>query len=103
MNFARFFVHTVTVETFSGTSSDGDVFASPVAKKCFREDKTRLIRDATGEQIVSQTTLFGPLSDLAAYVTDSRVTLPSRQSRVIVAMARDSGGRFPDHAEIHLE
>lgn len=104
MNLSRFFVHLVQVATFAGTSGDGDVFASPVSKKCFREDETKLVRSATGEQVVSQTTLYGPLGDLSAYAVNSRVTLPGRLSRVIGVYARDGGTlSLPSHVEVHLE
>ena len=104
MSIARFYVHTVQVESFAGTSGDGDVFASPVSRRCFRDDETRLVRSATGEQVVSQSTLYGPLGDLAVYAVNSRVTLPGRSSRVIGAYARDGGAlSLPSHVEVHLE
>ena len=117
MSISRWFVHTATVETFQGTNGYGqDVFAAPVTVPCFTDDSRRLVRDKTGAEVVSETTLFTSAADGALFTTNSRVTLPTatdtadgdplppRVSRVIKANINDSGPlKLPDHAEVNLQ
>lgn len=117
MSISRWFVHTATVETFQGTSGYGmDVFAAPVTVPCLTDDARKLVRSKTGEEVVSETTLYTSAADGALFTTGSRVTLPTsvdtadgdplpaRISRVIKVNVNDSGPLgLPDHAEVNLE
>lgn len=103
---AEFFVHTVTVETYQGVGSLGDVFAAPVTVAAFVEDTRRLVRDKNGEQVVSETTLYTYLTNAALFTTNSRVTVagaPARAARVIRQNANDGGPLdLPDHLAVAL-
>jgi hypothetical protein len=94
--------HEVTVEPLTGEGPFGAILGPAVRVRCFADDKRRLVRDATGNEVTSSTTLYAPL-DTAAPV-GSRVTLPDgRKATVLQALRRDGGGLpTPDHLEVAL-
>ena len=94
--------HAVPVEAFTGQGPFGPAYADPVTVRCFVDEKTRLIRSATGDQVVSGATVYAE-PGLTAPV-GSRVTLPSgRVATVLAVSARDGGGlATPDHVELAL-
>jgi hypothetical protein len=106
----EFYVHTISVQTLIGSGAYGDVFADPVTLSpdtdtgVFVDDKRRLVRSASGEETVSETTLFGRPALAAVIVAESLVTLPSgRVATVITTSALDSGAMdLPDHFEANL-
>jgi hypothetical protein len=109
----EFFVHTASVETWKGAGSNGDVYAAPVTVLCFADDARRLVRNANGEQIISETTLYTTNDNVALFVEKSRVTflndpdgdgiVPSRTALVIKVNANDSGALdLPDHLAVTL-
>jgi hypothetical protein len=98
-----FFVHTVSAETFEGTGAYGDSYGAPVSVTCFVDDGAHLVRNKTGEEVVSSTTVYAPPSQAAALALESRVTVNGRVAYVIAVNSRDSGGLgLPDHVEVHL-
>jgi hypothetical protein len=99
-----FYIHTATVETFTGTGARGPAFAAPIAKAGFAEDGRKLVRNATGQEVVSETTWFTSLDDVALYTADSKVTVNGRTARVIIAKRRDLGALGPEvsHLEVNL-
>ncbi len=53
--------HTVTVRPYEGTSPYGEVFGDPVTHRAFVEDRRRLVISASGEEVISETTVYiGP-------------------------------------------
>jgi hypothetical protein len=104
---ADLYVHTVTVETYLGTSGYGaDLFAAPVILfgGCLVESARRLVRDKDGNEVISETTLYTSPASLALFAPDSRVTtIDGAQSRVIRAALADSGPlALPDHVSVTL-
>jgi len=98
-----FWVHTATVETFLGAGPTGDTYAAAVVLKGFLDDGVVLVRTSAGEQLVQKTIWFGPLSDAASFVPESRVTVDGRASQVSAIRRRDSGSlNLPDHIEVDL-
>jgi len=99
-DLADFWVHTVTVQTLTGSGGMGDTYAEPVDLLCFVDDKRKLVRSSSGEQVISETTIYAPAGTLSL-TEESLVTLPSgRVATVITTAARDSGGLdLPDHVE----
>lgn len=93
---------TVSVATRTGTGANGDVYAAPADAVVFLEDSRRLVRSATGEQVVSESTLFADLDDTDLFTPDSKVTLPTRVARVILAKAHVIGDTDVDHLEVVL-
>lgn len=109
MSASRWFVHTITVETFTGTTGYGvDVFDAPVElappNGCWVDGSRKLVRNSAGEQVVSETTIATFNSNAALFTPDSKVTINGVISRVIKANAGDSGSlNLPtDHLEVNL-
>lgn len=100
---AVFFVHTATVETFTGAGPTGDTYAAPVDLKGFLDDGVVLVRTAAGEQLVQKSIWFGPLTDAAAFVPESRVTINGQATEVSAVRRRDGGTLgLPSHIEVDL-
>jgi hypothetical protein len=117
----EFFVHTAKVETYLGEGSNGSVYAAPVTLSptstppngVFADDSRKLVRNANGEQVVSETTLYTSISNVGLFTEKSRVTIlgdsdgdeitPGRAALVIKVNANDSGTLdLPDHLAVTL-
>lgn len=102
---AEFMVHTVAVETMSGGGATGDTYEPPAGVPCMVDEKRRYIRDAAGNQTVSETTLW--VVDVTAYPLfepGSIVTYRDKITTVIGRSHADSGPlELPDHLEINLQ
>lgn len=115
-DLADFYVHTAIVETYEGTNGYGeDVFADPVTldpadvsvhplgNGCWIDDSRKLVRNSTGEQVVSESTLYTYPSNAALFTPDSRVTVNGAVSRVIKVNSNTSGDLdLPDHVAVTL-
>ncbi len=95
--------HEVVVEPFLGNSGTGPRYGTAVEVRCFVEEKTRMVRAPSGEEVTSSTTFYA-LPD-AVCPAKSRVTLASgRKTTVIAAVPHDAGGLpSPDHLEVQLQ
>lgn len=102
-----FWVHQVTVETYLGTTGAGvKQYAAAVQADVFAERKRRLVRDGNGQQIVSESTLYGDVSLAPQFTPQTRVTLPAetKPTTVIVCAVNDSGDLdLPDHVAVALQ
>jgi hypothetical protein len=109
----EFFVHTASVATYQGEGSNGAVYAAPVTVQCFADDSRKLVRNSNGEQVISETTLYTSIDNVALFVEKSRVTMindpdsdnivPQRTALVIKVNANDSGALdLPDHLAVTL-
>jgi len=94
----------VAVESYSGESSYGPVFDTPVTVKVNVDQTRRLVRNTAGDEVVSESTLAvhpqprdedtGELLDAGTLFTpESRVTIDGRAARVISAKANTARGR----------
>ncbi|MEU8196341.1 hypothetical protein AB0C10_21395 [Microbispora amethystogenes] len=91
--------HQVQVEPYLGPGPAGPLYGDQVTYPGYVEDKRQLVRSATGDEVVSETTVY--LDPGAVIPPESRVTLPSgRRSAVITAATREGP---PDPAMDHLE
>lgn len=110
----EWFMQTASVETWQGTSGVGDVFATAVVVECFIEDARKLVRAKDGQQVISESTLYAPITYAGIFTSNSRITVltdadgdeitPTRLTRVIQERARDGGSLdLPDHLEVTLE
>lgn len=85
--FEEFLTNTVQVHTFNGPTGSGSRYADPVnVDKTMLSDSRRLVRDAEGEQVVSESTVYDTdLAREAVYAPGSKVVLPGgRVSYVIL-------------------
>lgn len=105
-NFAPdWFTMTITVEPFTG-AYDGygnPIHGGPIQMMCFIEDKVRIVRDVTGQERVSNSTLYvagGPID------TRDRITLPASYkgplSPPIISCSNVNDRTGFDHAEVFL-
>lgn len=95
-----FFVHEVTLAPLVGSGGYGDVHGPPVPVRCLVEDRTQLVRDRTGAEVVSSATvLAGP--DAPDGPPGSLVTVPSGRVATVITQARRTSGPLglPDHVE----
>lgn len=94
--------HEVLVEPFEGTGPFGPQYGDQVTERAFVDEKRRLVRDAQGAEVVSETTVYMRLD--AVCPAESRVTVNDRTTYVITASRRDGGGLpTPDHLEVNLQ
>jgi hypothetical protein len=96
--------HTVTIEPYRGTNSQGQaVYGPPVAVEGFLEEGVKLIRKKDAAEVTS-TSQFR-----CALGTDcppkSRATLPGGDVTTALAVSHKDGGRLPlpSHLEIAFE
>lgn len=109
MSISRWFVHTVTVETFLGTNGYGeDVFDVPVIlappNGCWVDNASKLVLNKDGVEVVSETSIGTATANAPLFTPESRVTINGVISRVIKANNGDSGPlNLPtDHLEVNL-
>lgn len=102
-DLADFYVHTVTVQTLTGSGGMGDTYTDPAPLACFVDDKRRLVRSGSGEEVVSETTVYAP-AGTTVLTAESLVTLPSGRVATVIALSiLDSGTMdLPDHVEANL-
>lgn len=75
---------TVTVQTLTGeTSYDGPAHADPVEVRCLVEHRRRLVRSATGDEVLSEVRLTVHPDNDALFTPESLVTVGDRDSQVI--------------------
>lgn len=101
----QYLVHSIDVETYTGTGAYGDQHEAAVPVACMVEDSRRLVRNTDGDEVMSETTLYAHLDDAAKLTEKSFVTLPSgRASKIILRKLRDDGGMgTPQHVEAACE
>lgn len=100
--------HQITIERLTGTGAFGDEYDEPEdpIPLGFIDDRRRMVRDADGNEVVSETTVMLPIGT-AEVPLGSRVTLPAafgaRESTVLAVSRHDGGGQpTPDHLELAL-
>jgi hypothetical protein len=100
----EFYVHTVTVETPGAEGPWGNepgTTSDPL--RCFVDDTRRLVRDAQGTEVVSESSLTAPPEFFTEFTVGATVNLPHRQAEVISVGVADSAGLdLPDHIEVML-
>ena len=98
-----FFVRTVSLETYAGSGAYGAGYATAVSVPCFADDGNHLVHNKIGEEVVSSTTVYAPMTYEGQFTVDSRVTVNGRVAFVISVNPRDSGPLgLHDHVEAHL-
>lgn len=104
---AQWWVHTVDVQRFTGAGPEGDTWDDvDEGLRCFISDKRRLVLAATGEQVISETTVLFPKTTPDIPV-DSQITLPALfggRTATVLSVSRHDGGGLPtpDHLEVAI-
>lgn len=101
--------HVVTVETVtSAGDAMGDTYGTATPFAAFVNDKNKLVRAASGDQVVSSTQVALPAGS-GYFRPGTRVTLPAafgaRVTTVIGCEVADAAGQLPDveHVVLLLE
>jgi hypothetical protein len=98
--------HTITVRPYLGTGSYGDAYGDPViVRRTYVEDRRRLVRSTTGEEVISETTVrTRPVEHIpiGSHVTVWQGTPHERTGRVITVNLFDHPSSWP-HIELALE
>jgi len=76
---------SITVEKLLGEGGDGTLYAPPVTVLGKVSYTRQQVRDAVGEETVSEVTAYLHPDDAAPFVPDSRVTIGSYATTVITA------------------
>ena len=90
---------TVVVRTRTAEGSYGDTFADPVTVPCLIDETRRVVRDASGQETVSEAQLqlhpntrataedgtVTVVDPMDLFAPESRVTVAGRESQVITA------------------
>lgn len=84
---------TVAVQTYSGDSAYGPVYAATKTIPCNIEPTRRLVRSASGDEVVSEATLYVHPYDAVYFAPESLVTIDGRASRILAANAQTYRGR----------
>ena len=53
-------IHRITVKEYKGNGPYGPLYDDPYEAQCYFEKKHELVRDSTGQEIVSSARAFGP-------------------------------------------
>lgn len=97
--------HTITVRILEGSGPYGDVYADPVTwDRANVEDKRKLVRDKTGAETVSETTvLLDPerIVPAGSLVTVWAGTPREREAKVITSGLIEHPAA-PSHSILHL-
>ncbi|MDV5145933.1 hypothetical protein R1T08_17375 [Streptomyces sp. SBC-4] len=99
---AAFLIHQITVEPYLGVSPSGPAFGPAVEVRCLKEDKVRLVRSPTGDEVVSSATFYAMPGTVAP--AKSKVTLPGGRKTTVIAFVDADGGTLgtPNHVEVQL-
>lgn len=103
---AAWWRHPVTIARLTGSGPYGETWAEPTAHRAWVDDTRRMVRDATGTEVVSETTVLLP-AFTALVPVGSLLTLPAafgaREARVLAVTRHDGAGLpTPDHLELAL-
>lgn len=102
-HLAGWWVHQVTVSPLTGSGAYGDVYGPGQDVTGFLDDSTRLVRDAAGAEVVSQSTFYTDVDLAGLFRPGSLVDAGGRTARVIGTARRTAPGLdLPEHAEITL-
>lgn len=95
---AAFWTQPVAVERYLGSGPDGDVYAPAETLLCRVKHEPRLIRDSTGQEVVSQSrasaaagTPTVPVGSLATFPGDAhpRIVIAQERHRAIPGVTPD--------------
>lgn len=97
-------VPDVVVEPRIGSGPYGDVHGPPATHPAIVEAQRRFVRDSSGTEVVSETTLYCRITvDCPA---GSKVTLPDGHITTVIAATPHSGhgnADLPEHLEINCK
>jgi len=84
---------TVAVETYSGDGAYGPIYAASVNVTCNVNAKRKLVRNAAGDEVVSEVTLQVKAADEAKFTPESRVSISTYVSTVLAVSPKAFRGQ----------
>lgn len=109
MGIERLFTQIVSLETYLGTGTFGDVYADPVDVACYLEDAIREVRNTQGDQVVSTARIYASLntapddpSTAGQFAVGSKVTAHGRTALVLSVARYEVGPVNARHIEVAL-
>lgn len=97
------FVHSATVETFTGSGAYGDTYAAPVTVVGFLDNGLVLTKTGTIAEMTVKSTFYADLADAAKFTPGTQVTVNGYAGHVTQSRIRDGGTLgLPDHVEVDL-
>lgn len=102
----EFLVHTVTVETWQGTTATGvEQYAAAVTIPCYLESARKLVAVGDGEHVRFATTLYAHPQHGPVFQPRSRVHIDDHPTpgRVVEVNVNTLTADFPEHVEVHIE
>lgn len=93
----------ITVEPFEGEGPFGAEYGAEDTVRCLVEHKRKLVRNAEGAEVISETTLRMQLTETCP--AGSRVTLPDGRQSTVLTSAPIDGGKLPvpSHLQVTLQ
>jgi hypothetical protein len=82
----------VAVETYGGASGQGSKYGTSANVTCNVNAKRKLVRNAAGAEVISETTLQVKPADEAKFTPQSRVTIVTKTSLVITVSPKTYKG-----------
>ncbi|MEN6426105.1 MAG: hypothetical protein ABFE13_12120 [Phycisphaerales bacterium] len=73
----------VTVATRTGDGAYEPLYADPVTVRCNVDNTRRLVRNANGDEAVSESTIMAHPEDAGLFTVESMVTIDGRASTVL--------------------
>jgi hypothetical protein len=89
----------VSVQTYAGEGAYGPAYAAAVTVACNVEAARRLVRNADGDEAVSESTIYVHPDDAAHFTPESLVTFETRAAKVLLAKTLTMRGK-PSHTEV---
>lgn len=99
MSVTHYFTDEVTVEPFLGSGAYGPQFGDAETVSCRVQAGRKLVRDATGAEVVSEVTIYARLTE--NITVESRITIDGKQSTV-VAVKKHRGSPRIAHLEVNV-
>jgi hypothetical protein len=99
----RLLRHLISVQPYLGAGPSGAVYGEAFTRRAYVEDKRQLVRDAAGDEVISETTVYtnpGPQE----IPPKSKVTVPSGRTSLVITANRREGAMHGhrDHLEVTL-
>jgi hypothetical protein len=94
---------TCDIQPYAGAGSKGPTYSATVTGvRCYIDQKRRLVRTPTGDQVLSSATVYAALDVVAPPL--SLVTFAGKTAKVLARVDADGAGAdTPDHCELSLE
>jgi hypothetical protein len=97
-----FNVTTVQVQSRTGSGARGPVYADPTLIDCYVSDVRKLVRNGSGNEVVSSSALFSDPANAPVFALDSLVTINGRVTTVLSTTLAVIGDPDVDHVRVDL-